>query len=350
MEKKLFDPRKLNADNVYYQATVTNNNQNKTIPIQFEETKSSPLIDIANNYYISVLRLEIPNNDVPLFYFIDNAYSITMVNGAAESKQIMNYISDARISNNGIYTVQQYINSINAAIIAGCAAVGIVGADIPYVYINQKDRLTVHFSDSANWLGNADTPVFQLWFNWNLYEYFQTLKIYFNGTFNALSGKDYRIFVQNNQNGNYVAGTGYEMSQEAEMLELFIDTFQVLIISNTIPVNREGFNALDQSGNNVQFGVVTDFLPKISSSYPDNFTPFFYTADQPRLIDLIGSLPINKIDFAAYYVDRKRVIRPLNLLPGQSMNIKFGFFNKALYNNKYNNIQNIFDEHRFIAH
>lgn len=328
------DVRIQNPDNIYVDIQLSNDSADAIKIAQYSTTRSNPIVTKANDYYLAVARFEIPNNDIPLFIFKDNTYALTMVNGGVSSKVFLQYTTSPGSIKNSIYSIQSFLDSLNDAITTACGNVGI--AEIPRVYLDRNSQLQgIKFSDNANWLGAATTPVWQMWMNWELFYFFQTIQVYFTGAFNPPTGLAYRIIVKDNYDGNYIVGTGYNMTQDTPLLSLYISVLNIIIATTTLPVNAE-LIAIKQGDSSSSFNTIADFAPGQLANYSDNFTPYIYNPAFYRLVDLLSNAPLNKLDFQIYYTDADGNVSPLYLLPSQKMTIKFVFVKKSLYNNEYN--------------
>jgi hypothetical protein len=60
---------KQSPSHVYYDLVVTNfsNTLSQSIPIEFKETRNSPIIDNANDYMLSVVRFQVDSYGLPSF-------------------------------------------------------------------------------------------------------------------------------------------------------------------------------------------------------------------------------------------------------------------------------------------
>lgn len=338
------DTRLQNPDNVYVDVQLSNDSglldptKSKIMIAQYSTTRSNPIIDKANDYYLAIARFEIPNNDIPLFLFKDKSYAVTMVNGGVSSKVYLTYTTPPGNISKSIYAIQTFLDSLNVAIATACANVGI--AEVPKAYLDRNTQLQgIKFSDNANWLGADYTPAWQLWMNWQLFYFFQTMQVFFTGQFDPVDGRAYRIYVKDNYDGNYVAfpapNAGYNMTQETQLLALYISVLNIIVATTSLPVNAE-LVAIKKGDTSSSFNTIADFIPGQVANYSDNFTPYIYNPSFYRLIDLQSNASLNKLDFQIYYTDADGNVSPLYLLPSQKLSIKFIFVKKALYNNEYN--------------
>lgn len=338
------DPRLSTPDNVYFDASIVNNDPNNAIVATYATTRNTPIVDKCSDYYLAVARFNIPNDSIPLFVFQDNTYEVTMVNGAASSSRFVQYVPYSTLpGEKGVYTVQHFLNMVNTCIALCCADVGI--ADVPVVYLDWSSQLqSIRFSSNANWRSTIPVlPVWQLWMNWRLYYYFQGITTYDLGVF---GGKAFMIVVQDCNNGNvkeYPAGSGtlvYNMSQECPLLPNYISIHSIIVATTTVPISAEQISFTPQSqpfglGDSNTFNIITDFTPGEAATYSENFTPYVYNPAFYRLVDLLSNESLKKFDFQIYYSDTYQNVRPLYLLPGQRITVKFIFVKKGLYSNDY---------------
>ena len=338
-KNRMTDPRLDSPDNIYLEARIVNE-RNIPTPLTYSTTRNTDIISKASDYYLAVGRFSIPNDTVPLFIFQDLTYSITMVNGAAESRRFLQYVPNGIDTiPRGIYQVQIFLDMINDAITLACGDVGIIGADIPYVYLDLNSQLQVFgFSNNANWLGTS--PTYQLWLNWRIYEFFTTLPIIWSGSISGIAGagKDMRIIVKNNGNGNTGVITNipayYRMSQETALLNKYLSSYSIIIGTNTLPIQAK-LLSIQNSSTSASISALADFIPSHDGSYSDNFTPYAYNPAFYKLIDFNTNGAINKVDFQVFYSDRDGNLYPITLLPGQRALIELVFVKKSLYNNMY---------------
>lgn len=135
----------------------------------------------------------------------------------------------------------------------------------------------------------------------------------------------------------------YKYTQEYSIIEYWSSLRRILIFSNTIPVKNEYVPAtnnlvnsinIDQSGVNVSYPILTDFVPNISSTAGDSRSIAYYVpSSQYRLIDMISTNPLQKIDMRIFWEDREGNLYPLLISLYQQASFKLAFIRKSLYKN-----------------
>lgn len=337
------------SDNIYLDTLITNSYNDKSIQARYSSTRTSPIVEKPTDYYMSIVRFDIPNQSIPLFIFKDDFFKVTMVNNVgttAISTRSVSFISTSTDPNNrGVYAVQYFLNMINATIAQCAVDVGIV--DAPVVFLQQPTQYQgIRFSNNIRWLGAGTSPDWQLWFNQPLFYFFRTMATYFVPQ--DLGELTHRIIVQDNNNGNfteYPSGSGtnvYEMTQETNLLVNYITISKIIVTTSSMPLKSENISigrstipSVTALGDSNSLPIITDFVPGQFGEYSENFTSYIYNPSFYRLIDINFNTPLYRFDYQVSYVDVYGNIEPLYIEPGSSMSMKFGFFKKSLYNNEY---------------
>jgi hypothetical protein len=338
------DKRLVTCDHNYLNISVRNTKTNEDILAKYQETRSTVIIENPNEHYLAVVRFEIPLNLVPIFNlkYIANdpanplIYSVTLKNGVNELQVFL--LNNQSNGNVGIYTIQSFIDIVNIAINTGATALGM---DIPLVSFDPKSQLcTIYFTNNANWLGDANTAVWQLWFNKPLFDKFAQFYVQIPFGYNGPNGKFAKYYVQDNFNGNYItvgANPGYYMTQEFPFVSQWDEVASIVIVSTKIPVNKEDISLRGDNGNNILISAISDFIPIRYGSLSRERYTIEYTPESFILLDMNSNMPLRTFDFQVYYVDLDGILYPLYLAPYSRMSLKLGFFKKSLFSNAWTN-------------
>jgi hypothetical protein len=134
----------------------------------------------------------------------------------------------------------------------------------------------------------------------------------------------------------------YKYTQEYSVLEYWTSLKKILIFSNAIPIKNEFAPAtnnmvppqnIDQAGINVSYPILTDFVPNVTFIAGESRSIAYYVpTTQYRLIDMISTGSLQKIDVKIFWEDRDGNLYPLEISLFQQANFKIGFFKKTLYN------------------
>ena len=83
----------------------------------------------------------------------------------------------------------------------------------------------------------------------------------------------------------------------------------------------------------MSYPILTDFVPNISAAAGESRSIAYYVpTSQYRLVDLISTNPLQKIDIRIFWEDRDGNLYPLEISIFQQASLKLGFFKKSLYN------------------
>ncbi len=375
--------------------TVQVPNPTPPIVMSYDVTKTLPMLDDASQFYCAVLRFDIPLGSVPLFVmpiipnqtdadltpFIigieyNNVYYPVKVQYLPENdfvapnqnvglnKQVItpyyyvySYETMIRMLNLSLYAA--YTSSgVRAAITAANGGIEMMA---PYFYYNPETQLislivNKYFTQvGAGFL--ASLP--QIFINEPLLKYVDGFNLSAQtGATPKLNGADYIFTIagsthvngyadypQNNMAytpyGYLVTPTNpppypdyFQFVQEYESFNYWSSIRKILLTTNTLPINREyepaqGFD----NGVNVSIPILTDFVPQIERAGEGRSIAYYEPNGQYRLVDMISTQPIYKVDINVYWQDTAGNIYPLYLSYGQQANIKLGFFRKLLYKN-----------------
>lgn len=131
------------------------------------------------------------------------------------------------------------------------------------------------------------------------------------------------------------AGAAYVIPAEYPSFVYLSSPRSIVITSNTIPARKEYYpvpatNASQYSitGVNNGLGVISDFQLNFQNTPGEQRSIATYNADLYRLVDLVSTHPLRKIDLNFYWVDQFNNLYPLFLSPFGNLNVKLGFFRK----------------------
>lgn len=358
---------------------------NTPVNSRYEVTKDTIILDRAGDYYCSIIKFDIPLNNVPLLimpivpnqsdndltplvvgivyngvnyplnliYLPSNSGTGITGTGFQNQKfQVINpyyyvYEYEVLIRMTNLAIEQAYINSgIPALFSAGSVP------PAPFLYLDPISNLVslvVHTMWTS--LFSPLTGVPQLYMNTQLANYFDSFYFTFKG-YDQPQGRDY-IFITAGpayptpNQGYALFGTTptnpptyYRFVQEYSALQYWSSFKRILITSNTIPVNPEFVPTLGNVGGlNVSFPIISDFTPQIEGSAGTSRSIAYYVPQgQYKLVDLISDSPLQKLDIQIYWQDRNGNNYPITVSYNQQITVKIAFFRKDLYKNGMNNL------------
>lgn len=326
------------VDNVYYNCVI-NNNTNEPVTCKFQETRNDSILnDNTENYYLTIARLFIPVNSIPILIFEPNYYSVTLKYNNDYFRTYLTFIPGSSVQNDfGVYSYKQMVEMINNAFLIAFTNLKIAHPLAPpttepfMIFDGQDKPLYISVEDTYDPLVTAPAPTIEIYMNRNLYNLFQNFYTYRN-SFNDVNGADYQIIVKDF--GNNVTGTEYKIYQDYTSFYLWWQYESVVLRTDRLPVYQENisFNNFNNSNNGVAIyqSILTDFYPSQFGENNTTKSPIIYIPEpQYRLIDLVHSDELRNIDFSFFW--RKRgdnALIPIYLFPGSTCSIKFLFIKK----------------------
>lgn len=335
-------------DHIYVNVAIVNNDPANVILAQTNSNRTTAIVDNPSDYYMSVVRFTIPLQQVPLFTFIDNLYTVTISNAGTDYQTTLLYVpfytsniipTPTSPENRLVYSYQQFLDSINDALRTSFTASGLPGAS-PYMTYDPVTQLIsliapATFHDTA--FTDQNQPI-KVWFNTPLWSFFSNFQKLFNGytpTAVNTNGKNFNIIIKPTGDNEITIPAsfggplaGLKMTQEFFSLFNWNDFRSLVITTNSIPIRAEiipsGLIANNgKSGVNAGYRpVLTDFeLLFEKAGDTRGFAQYTPTAEY-RLIDLIGTTPLTNIDLQFWYQNKNLELFPLYISPLQSLDVK----------------------------
>lgn len=369
------------GDNIYLNV-VFDNNSPVTAPVAelayYNVTKNIPILSKSSDYYCSVIRFDIPLNEVPLFImpiipnqanadktplivgieYLATDYSQNLIftpEILTEAIPVQNSTSQIITPYYYVYDYDLLVQMANRAVYDACVAAGNPGGanNSPFFTFNPVTQLIELYVSQAFVASGANIY-------WN-----ELFNNYFGQSFrtNYLGASDHAyemVIVNATGNINSYApfivaasidpagatpqfpygGTSpqatawYKFTQNFSTVSYWSSLRKIIIASNTIPILSEivpSHLSGSQSGITSSFPIITDFVPNIDQSNQSRSIAYYYPTSQYRLVDMIGDGPLNKIDLQIYWQDKNGNMYPLYISPLQQASIKIAFIRKSLY-------------------
>ena len=347
-------------EDIYVNVTVTNNTQG-TIEATYQTTSNEPILGNPSDYKGTIARLDLPSTDIEKFTFEANTYSISLEypTNSFTSRQFL-VLDDVvlvpnpiHIDDNAIYFIKQMVKSINDAFVAAYAAiVADNGGPLPIghpqgppmvVYNSPLNVIEVYAPieyDDFTSTGTANPNKINIYATTNLGFMFQNIYSEFIGL-NSPSGEDFRIKVTDeiNNSGSFSyplryttlpvvlpggAIDSYVLRQEYGTINLWYDTYKI-VLTTDMNVRREYIIDSGSEGDLEYLPILTDFNYEFTRNHYERLS---YAANPFRWFDLLQTTPLKKISFRILLQTRDGRLFPLQILPGESFNIKMLFRKK----------------------
>lgn len=364
----------ISDDHIYYNVLIPNNpvgNTFTSIPAEFKEEMTIPIVKYPSEYYMSIIRFSVPLNSIPLFIFNIQSgqtqtdpnlgrYSVTLDDGATTNQQFLNYFptqlytavpqppsarppsylqEDSQYY--AVYDIPHMLTMINNAFAAALAAFPVVpGRDPPKLIYDSATRLISLYAQQAFYDSTVPGNI-KIFGNVPLLRFISGLSISVFGTGNLPFGKNF--YFNCYDLGNNVSSGIIKMTQDFPGLSNWNDVTSIVFTSGRIPVRNE---SVPSEGTEANFGrinsegapnfrpILTDFEPFMD----DGINPRTYLQYAPqgpyRFVNLLSDTPLRNFDVTVWWQDRNNNLRKVFIGAFQHVSIKLLFVKKSVYNSQ----------------
>lgn len=362
------------SDNVYLNISVKGGYSNSPcgyLPFQYSKTYPQTIIENIENYYLTLIRAQIPLNSVGLMtVYIKDGQAQTNPNltefsfcftfaGTDYYQDVIyvpqnNYPIPSPPSSNPPYYKQNitpyyYLNNydqlkeiLNTAITSAfnsmysantvaLNAAGITANDQPYFIYNDSTE-----TFSLIYKKEYVTAGVDLYMNDGLQIYFGSFNVFDNGL-NQPNGKNYRFrFIDSTNNNNEYSATENQNKQSYRFTPGWLNTVaRIIISSNSLNVQNEWVQIQNDpdglEGSSFGFFPIIYDLEPLLESNTDSTSDLVYNSQLYRLIDIKSTGDVRQFDCRVQYVDRRGNISDLCIPPGLTATLKFAFVKKSLF-------------------
>lgn len=335
MTSRIIDYRQESDDVIYFTASFRNN-QNVPIDFRFNQARQGNILEKANDYYMAVISFDIPHEQIAIFNFRQDPYFVNIDDGTNPAPIQLEYVSlgnpffNISASFQGVYTFQQFLDSINVGLNTAHVRIGAPG-NAPRMILGLDGRFSL--------LVDTQYTNQVIRFNYPLFKFFLSINAVFEGIVNQEYSIPYRqIFDNVKTYPTPLVGTYYEMQQENRSQFIWSNITAISINSTLIPCKKElvGLNNLTSGAENQS---ISDFIPVQTEFTGYDRSNWTYLAGSGyRLVDLLSDAPLSRIDFGINVVNKDNFQFPLSISPGSIARVKFMFIKKSLENNEYNGL------------
>ncbi len=326
----------------------------------YDITKDTPVLDNPGDYYLSVIRFDMPLSLVPLLIckVIPNQanpnlcqMSIGIRSGGVNYPINLIYTpnnvllppvqDDLRQVITPYYYIYSYENLLrmfNVALATSWVNSGLAAANpallAPYVYLDDSTGL-ISLVVSSVFTALVNPPV--IFMNQSSANYLAAFEVKSYG-YNQTDGFDYQFILNGGlipkQDTVYVIGgvTYYRYSQDFPALQNWAILRKILIASNGLPTKNEYIPAgSNNDSNNASMPIISDFTPIINTIGDNNSVVYYVPTSQWKLVDMTPGGPLQRVDIQIYWEDANNNLYPLYIPLYQQVNVKIAFINKKLY-------------------
>lgn len=355
-------------EHIYYNINIYNGSDSTNNSIAyFSEERTEPILYNPEDYHLSVVRMEIPLSTIPIFYFPlivgtnnpdNNFFRIFLrfngVNYPNNNGQGITYITLNSTPGfiPSIYSYHHFVNLINVAlsdafnsipgpILAILSAVPYNINTPPIMLYDQNTKLFKIIAQSISGLNGYNngpingpsTNTLEIWFNGNLFTYFEYFESFFRGFPSDLSTtidsqRNFQIIVRN-YGDNYVSNN-LIITQEIQGLFLLNSLRKIILTTDSIPVKRENIATFTESGNPTTRSILSDFEPSIDINTNSRETVQYIPTAEYRLVDMLGNNPLRRLSIQIFWEDQRQKLYPIFIPPYKGITVKILFRKKSV--------------------
>jgi len=377
------------ANETYYNILIKNNNvatgiSAPAIPITFQETRSNPYINPANDYYMSVIAFEVDTQAVPVFICdavpgsndrTATPYAVTIQSGSSTLPNPTTVIWVPEDSTTVLpplpvpdnydnyeyyfsYTFNHFLILVNTAIATAYTTAGGLNKPPFLQLVNGQVSLVASLSEfqSASVAPVIPTPPFTLYFNTILFNLFSSLNAKIVSIVNKPAA-NYQMFFYAYPDLSNVKPVQTDLSTVPPSVSydaiynnceyspfpfwnpvdtIVFQTQQLTIVPELIakPV-AYGPNNRENIGTNAEsYYVLTDFATPLVSGTEYKPGISYVPQAEFRLAELYGEGALNSININVSWKDKFGLLHPLLLEVGGTAYIKIMFRKKTYYSTK----------------
>jgi len=346
----------MKAEKVYVNIELINAESSNYTELKYDEVKDIPVLHTQsrnpadNSWEVSVDRWSIMSSAIPILFFKDNAYFVTISSPAvpnpAPTAVVYVPAFEAPFSlppyNRAVFDYTTMIEFINTALSTAFVTAGGNANEAPFLKYYPTTRLINLILPKnpiigENWYSQAFPTGWKIYMNYSLYNFFVSLPAVYlkiNPPNPPINNQlDYIIVCDSLRGTNeYAAGALFPsityptlvIQEEYEVLTRFQDIQKVVFTTSKIPVFCENTPTIAQSGKARFLNTLTDF--ELDISFFDKSTLTFNGGSNPRWSTLQQDVEVRSIDVQGYWQSKDGTLYPIFLAPkSDSFTMKLAF-------------------------
>jgi hypothetical protein len=372
-----------NPDHVYFDLVIKNyqSTTQESKQLTFNETRNSPFLQNAGDYYMAITRFQIDTYSIPSFVaeiqpnqsdpnLMIQSVSLKYTNGTTTYSTLPIYLrwipintsepvppapslnADKMQSNTPYYysySFEYLINLFNTAFKTAMTAlqalVGTINSvDQPFMSWNHQLEFISVYAEEAHFNIN-DTTHIKVYLNRPAYALFSSLPAY-RHDINSPNENIYQLILNNNFGDSLVQNSLLlsnkiliKLDQEVKTVSNISPVNAIVFTTSTIPIVKNELSSpiiynngtLIPSNFNNNFGMIITDMNTLDNGYKP--TLLYNPQSEYRRIDLTGTQPLKTIDIQVYWKDKFGRLNPLLLWSGGHCSLKI-LFEKRVKNVK----------------
>lgn len=319
------------SDTIVFNASSSNDGNTNKI-LAFTDFRKQNILDHAEDYYVRMFEAKIPIMSLPLFQMSlpnddlgNPVYKMKVTIDDVTQPLIPIQLNPLNGSVVFIFYIQQFLDSLNAALALAHTTKGIAGVPPKMIYDYDNDLLLFAIPSLYYAGGVNSIPIF---FN-------AALMYKFTGFMNGYVGfvdKEYQILYGSFANNYTESGLfGYPgptifMPSQSKFYKDLLEFQSIIVTTRSLKVNEQYVS--HGNGENQSLPILSEIpilFEDINSSKYLTFSQLY-----PKWTTLNTYGPLKVVDLYAYFVGDDYKTYELFILPGQKFNVRLEFIKKNL--------------------
>jgi hypothetical protein len=369
-----FDHTDSSASHVYYDITIRNYvsklNDDSHEQLKFYETRSTPIVEHANQYKLSIVRFQIDTYSLPSYVaeiepnqsnpnLMIQSVTLEYYDGVNTYNSQVRHLRWSKVDNSistpvapnqtpsgfqvdspyyFCFDYEHVLSLVNRALREAMADLVLIDATLapipaPYLVWDVPTNSAVLYARESLFDSTSALPNIKIYFNRSLYSLFSTFPVIKYPITNELN-KTYQLVVDS-FNGSKVViisiNPYIRVPQYAPTFMNMSPVSSIVFTSNTLPIVPNQLNSpqIFQNNNLVQLSTTSNSFSNIITdmSTNDMYRPelTYNPSAEYRFVSLVNPGPINQVDIQVYWKDKTSRLRPFYLSAGASCSLKLLF-------------------------
>jgi len=382
MSRQNFDPiqkhikelesRAKAEDIIYFNLTMgVGQRGSESVNAQISAASNTPIIAHPDEYYCSIVRLEVPLLNIPIGYAhviepvldVNNtvySFSLSYNNRATVITKNVQWITPsigypppptgtATQTKSQYYFIQSYQQFIdlwntalsNAFTDLATAIPAVASAGAPFFYYNASNSSIELYGNSTYYDLNVVSPI-SIYFNGDLIPYLNGFS--YTGVGGIYPLPNNLLLLKSNPsvtiplNNVMIGMVNYTtIVQEFTNAQCYWNSLRQVVLTTSMNIVQESSfssasSSLLSTGQNLQqLSVLTDFYPDTTEVAGSCRSTFIYNATALwRLFQFNQKSALYNVSVSIYWIDQDGEVWPLTIFPGISPSVKFMFIRKSL--------------------
>lgn len=347
----------------------------------FQQQFTQPILDIPADYYCSIVRFDVPCQNIPIINFANyiqnfpnvdpnlTIFSVTLEYNGSISQQYVSYVTETPFYSPGTlsaqnpsvaynnvyyfsYTYSNIVEMLNIALAQ--AFLGLVGAPVgstPPYFIYDTNTYKIGLVAPVAYYDQALPLPINVFVNIELFSTFLSGMPSILFGYNEANEQDLQLIIRNQNNNYYQQPTGspptlvptvfpfYVMWQDYPTL-INMNSFRNLtFVTNLLPIAQEysvsNSPIVSQDASTLSVvnsaGIMVNFEPQDTFGWESRGNVTYFPTGPYHLINLKGAVPISSLDITIYWTDQFGQRYPLTIPYNQVITIKLAFFKKDTF-------------------